>query len=79
MIEVIKKKINEGKKVVLFLTLQDLQGSELKPKHREVFENKFDLLIIDETHFGARAEEYGKVLREEGLTRSQIKKELKEK
>ena len=74
---VIKKKIKGGKKIVLFLTLQDLQGNELKPKHREVFENKFDLLIIDETHFGARADEYGKVLREEGLTRSQINNERK--
>lgn len=49
--------------VVVFLTLQDLQGAELKEKHAEIFSNDIDLLIIDETHFGARAEEYGKVLR----------------
>lgn len=51
-----------GKKVVLFLTLQDLMGGEIKKKHREVFENELDLLLIDETHFGARAKEYGKIL-----------------
>jgi len=42
------------KNVALFLTLQDLQGNNIKDKHKEVFENTIDLLIIDETHFGAR-------------------------
>lgn len=51
------------KSVVLFLTLQDLQGSRLKEKHEEVFKNEVDLLLIDETHFGARGEKYGEVLR----------------
>lgn len=50
------------KKVVVFLTLQDLQGDVLKDKHKEIFKRKIDLLIIDETHFGVRAEQYGKVL-----------------
>ncbi|WP_301082292.1 Eco57I restriction-modification methylase domain-containing protein [Thomasclavelia cocleata] len=54
--------LKEGKKVVIFLTLQDLQGSEIKKKHKEVFESQIDLLIVDETHFGARAQQYGKVL-----------------
>ncbi|MCD8291192.1 MAG: DEAD/DEAH box helicase family protein, partial [Prevotella sp.] len=52
------------KRAVLFLTLQDLSGDKIKKKHQEIFENKIDLLIIDETHFGARAKEYGKVLTE---------------
>ena len=56
----------ECKKVTIFLTLQDLQGNEIKEKHKEVFENQIDLLIVDETHFGARAEKYGQVLRELG-------------
>ena len=42
--------------------MQDLQGDILKDKHKEIFKRKIDLLIIDETHFGARAEQYGKVL-----------------
>ncbi len=62
----IKETVTGGKKAAIFLTLQDLQGGEIKEKHKEVFENQIDLLIVDETHFGARAEKYGQVLRELG-------------
>lgn len=55
-----------SRKVVVFLTLQDLQGETIKEKHREIFGRKIDLLIVDETHFGARAEKYGRVLRAAG-------------
>lgn len=51
------------KKVVVFLTLQDLQGENIKDKHAQIFGRKIDLLLVDETHFGARAEKYGAVLR----------------
>lgn len=51
------------KGIVLFLTLQDLQGTEIKIKHKSVFENELDLLIIDETHYGARAESYGRIIK----------------
>jgi len=55
---------NDGRKnVVLFLTLQDLQGDTIKDKHQQIFGRKIDLLIIDETHFGARAEKYGQILK----------------
>jgi len=70
-----KQKVKE--KIVLFLTLQDLQGDEIKSKHKEVFENQIDLLLIDETHFGARATEYGKVLRAGDLKTREIKSEEK--
>ena len=60
---VIGDKLKENKKVALFLTLQDLAGDGIKDKHQELFKHKIDLLIVDETHFGARAEEYGKILR----------------
>lgn len=66
-----------NKKVALFLTLQDLQGNEIKEKHKEVFEHQIDLLIIDETHFGARGESYGKVLKKQRLSKSEINRELK--
>lgn len=65
-----------GDKVALFLTLQDLQGEEIKAKHKEVFEHKIDLLIVDETHFGARGASYGKVLQHYNLSKPQIEKEL---
>lgn len=72
---VIKDKLEANKKVALFLTLQDLQGDDIKTKHKEVFEKQIDLLLIDETHFGARAQEYGKVLKDfkAGEKRSELK------
>ena len=50
----------DGKCIVLFLTLQDL--SKEKRRFSELFASKIDLMIIDETHFGARAETLGKVV-----------------
>lgn len=58
----VSKVIAKGHRAVVFLTLQDLSGSQIKRKHRFIFQRTWDLLIIDETHYGARAEEYGKVL-----------------
>ena len=71
---IIQERLKAGEKVALFLTLQDLQGDEIKSKHKAVFERQIDLLIIDETHFGARATEYGKALR---MTKQEEKNELK--
>lgn len=56
--------LSSDKKIVLFLTLQDLQGDIIKDKHQQVFGQQIDLLIIDETHFGARADKYGQVLKD---------------
>ena len=59
----ISEKIRSGRRVVCFLTLQDLKDKKIKEHHKEVFENEIDLLLVDESHFGARADVYGKVLR----------------
>ncbi|MBD5432739.1 MAG: DEAD/DEAH box helicase family protein [Treponema sp.] len=63
---VVSKKLAQGLTVVVFLTMQDLLGDNIKNNHKDFFslnkKKKLDLLIIDETHFGARAEEFGKVL-----------------
>lgn len=59
----IKDKLTNNRKVAIFLTLQDLQGETIKDKHKELFGEQIDLLLIDETHFGARAEKYGQVLK----------------
>ena len=63
---VISEKLAEEHSVVVFLTMQDLLGEDIKTRHADLFnlnnQKKLDLLIIDETHFGARAEEFGKVL-----------------
>ena len=58
-------------KAAVFLTLQDLsgkgpEGKAFKEKHKALFDGSItiDLLIVDETHFGARAEQYGEVLKD---------------
>lgn len=50
--------------IVIFFTLQDLAGStdEIKARHQILEGANPDLLIIDETHFGARAQVLGKIL-----------------
>lgn len=69
----ITERLNSGKKVVVFLTLQDLQGEQIKDKHQEVFGRDIDLLLVDETHFGARAEKYGEVLKNANNYESDVK------
>ncbi|WP_066924576.1 Eco57I restriction-modification methylase domain-containing protein [Murdochiella massiliensis] len=59
---ILAKTLSEGKRGVIFLTLQDLQGEQVKEKHKEIFEHNLDMVIVDETHFGARAASYGKIL-----------------
>lgn len=76
--EMISKYLSDNKNVVLFLTLQDLQGDNIKEKHKDVFKNTIDLLIVDETHYGARGEEYGKILRNCNLRKNEIENELGE-
>ena len=71
----ITKRLEANKRVAIFLTLQDLMGVEIKSKHKELFETHIDLLIVDETHYGARASEYGRILRESGLNENQIERE----
>lgn len=69
----IKEKLSEDKRVVIFLTLQDLQGDNVKDKHKELLGEQIDLLIVDETHFGARAESFGKILKDAGYDKSDEK------
>lgn len=53
----------QHKKAVVFVTLQDLQTLTIKKKYKHLFKQKFDLLLVDETHYGARAGKYGEILR----------------
>lgn len=59
----VRKLLKENKRVVVYLTLQDLQGDLIKEKHSDLFKQKVDLLLIDETHFGARGIKYGVSIR----------------
>ena len=61
--DAIKGCLRNKQRAVVFLTLQDLSGDTMKTRHTDIFNRIWDMLIIDETHYGARAEEYGKVLR----------------
>ena len=63
---IIKESLSKSKKLIIFLTLQDLQGEDIKNKHKELLSKQVDLLIVDETHFGARAESFGKILNNSG-------------
>lgn len=70
--------VETKKKVAVFLTLQDLAGNNteakfIKTHHKEIFKNKIDLLLIDETHYGARAEKYGVSIKETA-SKEEIKK-----
>lgn len=71
---IIKETIIKETKVVLFITLQDIQGETIKEKHKQLFKEKIDLLVIDETHFGARGESYGKVLKDIKLENNNLMK-----
>ena len=65
----IQKALNNGKRVAVFLTLQNLSGKDkdnnnIKNKLTDVFSTEYDLIIVDETHFGAWAKKYGSSLKE---------------
>lgn len=57
------------RKVALCLTLQNLagvtrEGEDIKDRLKQVFKTEFDLIIVDETHYGAWANAYGKPLKD---------------
>lgn len=62
------KELSEGNTVVLFMTLQDIQGTKIKFRHKKIFDQsrKWDMVIVDESHFGARAPQYGLPLLDAG-------------
>ncbi len=53
----------ENKTIILFFTLHDLSGSlgAIKSKHRKIFDEEFDMMVVDETHYGSHANAFGKV------------------
>lgn len=60
--------INDGKKVVVFCTLQDIEGDEKKAKHAEIykFAKRNSFLIVDETHNGGRGITFSKKIKQIG-------------
>ena len=75
----ITNNIENGKRVAMFFTLQDMAGENIKERHKEIFDSQIDLLIVDETHYGARASQLGKILTAAGqLNAKEISSEIKE-
>lgn len=55
--------------VALFLTLQNVSGKtsdgkNIKSRLEQIFKTEFDLIIVDETHYGAWANSYGEPLKD---------------
>ena len=64
-LQVHKDMLNEyaDKTIIFFFTLHDLGGNvkQMKAKHIGLFDKEFDMLIVDETHYGSHANTFGKV------------------
>ncbi len=81
--DAIQHSIDKGKKVAVFLTLQNLSGKDkdgnnIKKKLAEAFATEYDLIIVDETHFGAWAQNYGAALKNVEEDAQSLKDEIKE-
>ena len=60
-------KERDKSKYAIFLTLQNISGksfdgTDIKERLKEIFRQNYDLLIVDETHYGAWAKVYGQSL-----------------
>ena len=71
-------------KIAMFLTLQNLSGkaadgTNIKKRLDWIYDAYFDLIIIDETHYGAWADTYGNPIREEDSESVQSEKKEHEK
>src|SRR5699024_5383516 len=71
--DVVERLRRIDKRVIVFLTLQDLQGTKIKERHTSLFRSVIDLVIVDETHFGAHADKYGAVLQDVGLVKDNVR------
>ena len=64
----LKEELSNGKKIVFFVSIQDLGGSEQVggkfDKNNEIFATPWDLIIVDEAHEGVQTELGKAVLKE---------------
>lgn len=53
----------KNKTLIVFSSLQDLSGSleTLKSKHKKILNDEFDMLVVDETHYGSHANTWSDV------------------
>lgn len=76
--------LGNGRKVVAFASYQDILGTqdddnEIKDRHRQLFETDWDIVIIDEFHYGAGTKRAKEMLADEIEAEQGTKKELTER
>jgi hypothetical protein len=74
--------LRDGKRVVTFVSFQDMlgkggDGSEIKLKHLNLFDTDWDLVIIDEFHYGAGTKKAKEMMISEASTTKE-KKEVEQ-
>lgn len=74
----IKKHIKKKQKIVTFVSYQDLLGTkddvtEIKDKHQDLFETHWDIVIIDEFHYGAGTQKAKEMLVQQANDATEIK------
>ena len=75
--QLIKKKQKENKTIIIYCTLQDLSGTQgnIKDKHKFLFNNPPELLVVDETHYGSHSALWGTLT---GLNPKEQEKKIKD-
>lgn len=79
----IEEYLGKNKKVVAFASYQDLLGTkdddnDIKDKHQQLFNTDWDIVIIDEFHYGAGTKKAKEILAEQVQTKSELKELEKE-
>jgi hypothetical protein len=75
--------INKGNKVVAFASYQDIlgekgEGESIKDKHNELFDTHWDMVVIDEFHYGSGTERAKELIAEKAETKKEYKEAVKE-
>jgi superfamily II DNA or RNA helicase len=75
--------LSKGTNVVAFASYQDLLGSKdedtsIKDKHKELFSTEWDIVIIDEFHYGAGTKKAKDMLIEQANSRAEVKELVKD-
>ncbi|MDE1892379.1 MAG: DEAD/DEAH box helicase family protein [Betaproteobacteria bacterium] len=71
--------LNNNKKIVAFASYQDLfgtngNGNEIKDKHSQLFQTTWDMVVIDEFHYGAGTKKAKQIIEESDVSLKEIKK-----
>jgi superfamily II DNA or RNA helicase len=75
--------LDKGEKIVAFASYQDLlgennDGTDIKERHLQLFETHWDIVIIDEFHYGSSTKKAQELIKEKAETKKEEKAQLKE-